>query len=477
MVPEIDLFAIERGAIVSPAGCGKTELVVRNVVLHSAPPPVLILTHTNAGVQALRSRLQQVGALPQSYVLSTIDGWAVRLVTTFPQRSCHDVRTCSFSNPRSDYPKIRQNATRLLEDGHLSDVLCASYAHVIVDEYQDCSLDQHKLASSVANSVPTCILGDPMQAIFGFAGTRLPDWDTDVCTVFPIMGTLDTPWRWHNAGTRELGSWLLDVREKLSQREPVDVRDAPTSVRWVKLRRGNEQGDGITAAQEKAASEFSSVLVLGDSRSPVGQARVASRTPGAVTIDAVQMKDLIQFAEDLDLEATDALDRLLAFAQSVMTNVGRPKFLQRIHALTGGTAKKAPNAAESKALRLVAQPSYGAASELLLEISQRPKVRKYRPHIFWSCIKALKLCNGAGEQSFLDATRRVREQARFGGRRLPRCAVGSTLLLKGLEAEAVVVLNADELDSKNLYVAITRGSKQVTICSRSPLLNPQPSRG
>ena len=477
MCPEIDLFAIERGTIASPAGCGKTELIVRNVLLHRGTPPVLILTHTNAGVQALRSRLQRVGALPQSYVLSTIDGWAVRLVTTFPQRSCHDVRTCNFSNPNSDYPKIRQSATRLLENGHLSDILGASYTHVIVDEYQDCSLDQHKIASSVANSVPMCILGDPMQAIFGFAGNRLPDWDTEVCTVFPIVGALDTPWRWNNAGARELGSWLLDVREKLLQRKPVNVRDSPTSVRWVQLRRGNERDDGIAAAQEKAASEFSSVLVLGDSRSPVGQARVASRTPGAVTIDAVQMTDLVQFAESFDVESTDALDRLLGFAQSVMNNVGKSHFLQRIHSLTCGTARKAPNAAESKALKFVRQPSYRAAAELLLEIDQMPNVRKYRPHIFWSCTKALEQCHGASEQSFLDATRGVREQARFAGRRLPRCAVGSTLLLKGLEAEAVVVLNADELDSQNLYVAITRGSKQLTICSRSPLLNPQPARG
>jgi DNA helicase IV len=66
----------------------------------------------------------------------------------------------------------------------------------------------------------------------------------------------------------------------------------------------------------------------------------------------------------------------------------------------------------------------------------------------------------------------MREQNRLLGRPLPRRAVGSTLLLKGLEAEAVVVLNAAELDARNLYVAMTRGSKALIICSSTPILNP-----
>jgi DNA helicase-2/ATP-dependent DNA helicase PcrA len=66
----------------------------------------------------------------------------------------------------------------------------------------------------------------------------------------------------------------------------------------------------------------------------------------------------------------------------------------------------------------------------------------------------------------------MREENRLIGRPLPRRAVGSTLLLKGLEADLAVVLNADGLNGRNLYVAITRGSRALTICSRSPILRP-----
>ena len=65
-----------------------------------------------------------------------------------------------------------------------------------------------------------------------------------------------------------------------------------------------------------------------------------------------------------------------------------------------------------------------------------------------------------------------REQNRLVGRPLPRRAVGSTLLLKGLEAEVAVILNAGALDARNLYVAMTRGSKALTICAPSPILSP-----
>ncbi len=52
------------------------------------------------------------------------------------------------------------------------------------------------------------------------------------------------------------------------------------------------------------------------------------------------------------------------------------------------------------------------------------------------------------------------------GRILPRCAVGTTLLVKGLEFDHAVVLDADAYDARNLYVALTRGVQSLTVASR-----------
>jgi DNA helicase-2/ATP-dependent DNA helicase PcrA len=69
-----------------------------------------------------------------------------------------------------------------------------------------------------------------------------------------------------------------------------------------------------------------------------------------------------------------------------------------------------------------------------------------------------------------DAAVRVREEARQLGRPLAKRTVGSTLLLKGLEADVVVVLNPTDMDRRHLYVALTRGSRKLVVCCQSPVL-------
>lgn len=87
---EIDLFAIERGSITAPAGCGKTQLIAETLIAHRQSKPILVLTHTNAGVAALRARLRRAGVPNSAYRVSTIDGFSMRLIAKFPARSGHN---------------------------------------------------------------------------------------------------------------------------------------------------------------------------------------------------------------------------------------------------------------------------------------------------------------------------------------------------------------------------------------------------
>src|SRR5271163_843668 len=178
---EIDLLAIERCTVTAPAGCGKTHLIAQALKRHSGPKPILVLTHTNAGVASLRGRLDQAGVPASAYRLATIDGWAMRLIGLFPGRSEITPDILKLSNPKQDYPSIRDAAWKLLKAGHILDVLAASYARLMVDEYQDCSIPQHAIIYYAARTLPTCVLGDPMQAIFGWSGNELADWDEHVC--------------------------------------------------------------------------------------------------------------------------------------------------------------------------------------------------------------------------------------------------------------------------------------------------------
>jgi DNA helicase-2/ATP-dependent DNA helicase PcrA len=470
---DVDLLALERGAVAAPAGCGKTHLIADALTRHGSAKPILVLTHTNAGVAALRGRLDRAGVPPRAYRLATIDGWAMRLVSTFPGRSAHDPEILEMRRPGTDYPAIRDAATTLLASGHVRDVLAASYARLIVDEYQDCSVRQHNLIAWAAQTLPTCVLGDPMQAIFGFGSDPLARWDEDVCAQFPMVGELATPWRWINANAEPLGHWLLEVRRQLLRGDPIDLGAAPAAVRWVELDGTQDHQRRLAAARVPPPHGSSRVLIIGDSRSPDSQRQFASQTPGAVTVEAVDLRDLVSFARDFDPAAPDALERLARFAQSVMTNVGAADLVRRVQSLVRGTARHPPSDVERVALAFVGAPSHRAAVDLLVEIGKEGGVRTHRPAVLRACMKALRLCGGTEGLTFHDAAIRMREQHRLVGRPLPKRAVGSTLLVKGLEAEVAVVLNAAGLDARNLYVAMTRGSTALTVCSPTPLLTPR----
>lgn len=469
---DIDLLAIQRGTVTAPAGCGKTHLIADALTRHASSKPILVLTHTNAGVVALRGRLDRLSVPPKAYRLSTIDGWAMRLISTFPGRSAHDPKLLALAAPRTDYHNIRIAAAKLLKAGHVNDMIAANYDRLIVDEYQDCSVRQHAVVGYAAQTLPTSVLGDPMQAIFGFGGDDLAKWDEQVYANFPLAGELATPWRWINAGAEPLGRWLLDVRGKLLRGEPVDLRAAPEGVTWVELDGTEDHQRRLRAARMRAPGDDGTVLIIGDSTSPDGQRQFARQTPGAVTVEAVDLRDLVSFARDFDLNVANALERLANFAQSVMRNVGAADLVRRVQSLERGTARNSPTDVEAMALSFMRAPSHRSAIDVLVEIGKEAGVTAHRPAVLRACIKALQFCEGTDGFSFYDAAIRIREQNRLIGRPLPKRAVGSTLLLKGLEAEAAVILNAASLDAHNLYVAMTRGSKALTVCSPSPVLNP-----
>lgn len=466
---EIDLLAINRGTVTAPAGCGKTQLIAEALIAYQGTKPILVLTHTNAGVASLRGRLERAGVPSQRYRLNTIDGWSIRLISTFPERSNHDPAILQLLVPAQNYPAIRDAAWCLLAAGHLDTVIRASYAQLIVDEYQDCSIPQHQIVMHLSHVLPTCVLGDPLQAIFGFQGNALANWNDQVCAHFPVVGTLQTPWRWRNAGAEDLGQWLLQARHILLAGEQVDLRNAPPEITWVPLTVGGEHPQRLAAARIAAPVPDGRILIIGDSTSPAGQQNVASQTPGAVTIEAVDLRDFSAFGRTFDIAAAGALDSLLAFAQNTMTNLGVAEFSRRLDALTRGTARNPPSPAESAALAFSRAPSFAGAADLLQRLRDQADVRAHRPEIMRGAVKALRLA-AAGGITFRDATIRVREENRHLGRALPRRAVGSTLLLKGLEAEVAVILNGDGLNAANLYVAMTRGSMRLVVCSVSPLL-------
>ncbi len=467
----INLLDIKRGTVTAPAGCGKTHLIAEAITKGRADKPILVLTHTNAGVAALRSRLEKANVPSKAYRLSTIDGWAMRLVSTFPARSGCDPKLLKLENPRTDYPNVRVAAARMLKAGHGLDILSATYSRLFVDEYQDCNVPQHAIVYYMASAFPTCVLGDPMQAIFDFQ-EKLADWGEQVCKHFPLVGELSTPWRWKNVEEEEFGRWLLEVRKQLLAGQPIDLASAHANVSWVNTGGTDAHERRLVACRTRPPNENGTVLIIGDSKNPQGQRQFASQTPGATAVESVDLRDLVGFARSLDLKSKKALYKVVEFAEDVMTNVGGSGLLKRVETLQASRNRKAASDLETVAMRFAETPTYSGVREVLGAIGEQAGVRSHRPGILRGCIRALQMAESDAGSTFQEAAVAVREQSRALGRPLPRRAVGSTLLLKGLEADVSVILHASNMNPRNLYVAMTRGSRRLVICADSNELRP-----
>ena len=471
MPVEIDLLAIERGTVTAPAGCGKTHLIGDALGRHAGPKPILVLTHTNAGVAALRTKLERISVPSRRYRLSTIDGWAIRLVKTFPNRSGISAETLELRNRTTDYPAIRDSAWRLLQDGHVNDILAATYDRLIVDEYQDCSIRQHTIVHCAAMTLRTCVLGDPMQAIFGFGADRLADWDEHVCQHFPIIAQLKIPQRWVQVGEEAFGQWLLRAREHFKQGRGLDLTAVPSNVSWVQLAGDERDHEILRRAGSTSARANEKTLIIAETW-PKAQREIAKLIPGAVTVENVDLTDLIKFSDGFDLNSPGALGHLIEFAGSVMTNVGTAHMLARVDSLRRGRARRGASDAENAAIDFGDNPSYAAAASLLGTIAAQGGVHDYRPAILRGAYNMLNACSVSPTMTPAEAATIVREQSRLVGRPLAKRTVGSTLLLKGLEAEICIILSPEKMDRRHLYVAMTRGSKRLIICSRQKHLRP-----
>lgn len=431
MTPEIDLLSIDRGTVTAPAGCGKTQLIAEALRRHGSSKPILVLTHTNAGVAALRGRLDRAQIARTAYRLATLDGWTMRLLTLFPRRSGADPQIVAAANARLNYPAIRNAALRLLGAGHINDILAATYDRLIVDEYQDCGVPQHEIVVLASRALRTCVLGDPLQAIFNFAGPTV-NWETQVKPSFPEVGVLETPWRWINTGEEAFGRWLLDVRRTLLTRGSIDLGQAPANVQWIQLDGVNDHRLRLQAGSVRAPHADGRILIIADAAKPAAQRQFAGQIPGAIAIENVDMRDLVSFGEGFDLASPTIVEHVIGFAESVMTNVGANDMLQRLAVLRQGRARNPATKVEEVALRFAELPSYAGAADLLSAINSQAGVRAHRPAILRGAYDLLRACRGHGGVAPAEAAAAVRERSRLIGRPLAQRTVGSTLLLKVL---------------------------------------------
>lgn len=453
--------------LVGPAGCGKTEEIVK--AAQAAPGRQLILTHTHAGVASLRSRLKKIGVSYSKVEVDTIAGWALKYTLAFPKLS-----GVTTKMPVGDqWNPIYGAMGELLSNRHICQVIKNSYEGLFVDEYQDCTITQHKLVLSIADIIPTRVIGDPLQGIFGFSGPVV-DFDKDVFPRFNRLPDLDVPHRWRNDGNPKLGAWLLSIRSVIENGEALDLSSSP--VQWFKA----DDSQRINTCRKLArATAGESVIAI--RKWPNGCRREAKNMAGCyVSIEEMDCKDWMEVGEKLD--TTSGAQQAKKLLEAIDSCVHQPKTPSRIapiiRALGRGNVLSLAICCNSNDLltqtsEFVSTGSPAAALGMLNAIAALPGLVVYRRD-FWDEMRAtFRRMSSLGGTSFAKTAWDCRANTRSRGRNLPLRVISTTLLVKGLECDHVIIWDANELigdrfGRNNLYVAMTRGRKSLTIFSHSP---------
>jgi hypothetical protein len=468
--------SIDRGSIIAAAGCGKTEQIARAAGV--AQGRRLILTHTHAGVDALRSRLKKHLVSNSKYRIDTIAGWCLWYAVSFPKQSglaCH--------NPRTDkeWNSVYEATTRLIENGAVKGILTSSYSGVFVDEYQDCTDLQHQVIKAIATYLPVCIFGDPLQAIFDFKGQKPVDWESDVFPIFRKAGELVTPWRWNKAGNHVLAKWLADVRGVIQSGGPINLKDCPGCVTWIHLPddpRFRQSKIIGTCKDVMGRAGDGRIVVIGDpaninSRAALAQSLAAV---GFSNIEPLTCKHLYDHAERIgSAKGFTRLESALAFVSACMIGTEKTEFVNCVKARQHG---KKPGAAKfGNLITTGIAVAEGEADDDMLELLEgfyrKETTRLSRPGMFFPMRSGLQARLVNQHIPLSDAICEAQNRIRHAGRKIGRRSIGSTLLVKGLEFDHGVIVHASNMTRRDWYVALTRATTSLTVLSPSECIIPK----
>jgi DNA helicase-2/ATP-dependent DNA helicase PcrA len=459
-----ELFALGNAAIVAPAGHGKTEIIANVAALGIR---ALILTHTHAGVHAIRARMKRLGIPRSRIAVDTIAGWSMRYAHAFPGVA----RPPDGMPQGAQWDQLYRGAALALRVMAVREVIAASYDRILIDEYQDCGALQHALAMELATIVPTLIFGDPMQGIFEFAGATL-DWDGEIHPSFPLAGTLEIPHRWAGKNP-ELGQWIAETRGKLMRGEPIDLADSRIVYR--------ESGDAFDmgALFEGIDGKEGSFAAIHCHKAICYQlARAAGG--GYQAIEEIAAKRLGEFAAAWD-GADDGPGRVRAMKALFDDCFNKKKAIE-------GEAADPEDAAAADALNALARRlGEGDGSEIALALfassRKRPRWRLFRGELIRDAERAMTEFAAGRAENLAAATASIRQRVSNSGRKLPKRTVSTPLLLKGLEFDHVVIPDAThfaherQAQAKLFYVAISRATRSLTISSSKRVIQlPPPAR-
>lgn len=453
------ILSLQSCSVTLPAGAGKTELIAVTVAEAAQQGGTsLVLTHTHAGVDALRRRMKKFGVARDQVVVRTIDSWSYDLIAHFPNLAGLAVPTAP---DWSRSPEYHLAAARAAGINAVTKMLRLSYTHLFVDEYQDCTAEQHRLVLALSAWIPTTVLGDPLQSLITFGKTPPVDWNTDVLLSFPAVELEHRPRRWE-PDHADLGKWLIDVRADLLGGRPIKL--AGTPVRWVQRL---DDRTFVDACLNSLGQE-GTIAVLGRFRHDCVTA--ASKLKGRYSVmEALDEKSTVAFAEKVDVgDGPTVAHAMVEFA--VKCSVGIPDHIastkrkRLFEGLSFSTRNEGLKPTYEAVVRVRDDPKPAAVRTAFDLLGKLPGVLIHC-HEAWNEVSRSLAAAAINGCAVAEALQLSRSHTRAAGRRAAARVVSRPLLVKGLEYDHVIILDPTAYGAQELYVALTRGSRSVVVIS------------
>lgn len=467
-------LSADKSMVLAPAGYGKTYTIAEVLAAYQGSKKILVLTHTHAGIASLKEKFDQKHIPSSLYVLDTICSFALNLTKTYHVTK---EEIPSESDVNDLFKFSIEHATTILKASPIKHLMKSQYDHLIVDEYQDCSVSQHQMILELASSIKTHLLGDPLQGIFGFRDESIVDFDDESFNPFKAnFQSLDTPWRWINAGNALLGKELASIRERLLAGLDIDLSNYSA----VDVIIGNKNDYTIPGSAYKRTifSELinDAVLIHPNNTSINPRMSFVKQFNQLQIIESIDDRDYYKWCHMFDQHSGMQLIKDVA---DLLREVGSKTVVNSLLKEDGSFKKK--HKQEDKAIiqslvpytnSLINNKSYKFIAQLIEQIKTLLNVTIYRKDFYRDICQILFEADMLGLTSS-EALLRNRNLLRRKGRKIIKKSIGTTLLTKGLEFDHVVVLNAQEFkDPRHLYVALTRSCKRLVVITNNPILHP-----
>lgn len=477
----------------APAGCGKTFQAASfavDVASSLGRGRVLVLTHTHAAREVFAERARSATSIEPR----TIDSLVVQLARIY-HRALHlpfDVSSWARSGV-GDHSDLAVRVANLLDrTPPLRNLLAQRYPIVILDEHQDASEGQHRIALALhAGGAKLRVFGDPMQQIYDEDENAATARWNDLSNRADKKVELTFPHRWQTASAA-LGDWVLGARRSLMTNGTLELRRGlPDSLRII---HADNRLDGynfhpppavIDAMRQLQRSKDRSLTLTYFTRNlPPLHSGVARSMPIWEGHTREALEALVKKLKSSDGNATKVCNALIQFTNVVASGFTASGFSKVLLREVANNCEKPGRGKSAKiqalARHILERPDHRGASAMLRELTSLAKEDAAFACVHFRHPAEMRDAIELGEHDDLATGLAVVAQRRTHRRpSLPRCAITSIHKSKGLETDHALVVPVDKANFPDtamhrhlLYVAISRARSSLTLVV--PPKNPSP---